>query len=94
MKQILATMLDKDPFLTLESLRKNFEVKPSISTISRVLKTLKYKRRKSVPKTHCLREILERKQRDFSQQIKDVDLSRVISIDETGFQTTDIQKED
>ena len=58
MKQILATVLDKDPFLTLESLRNNFEVKPSISTISRVLKTLKYKRRKSVPKTyHCSREM-------------------------------------
>ena len=83
-KKNLTTVLDKNPFVTLESLQKNFQEKPSISTISRILKTLKYKRRKHVPKTyHCSKEMLEKRQKDFSQYIKDVDLSRVISIDET-----------
>jgi transposase len=50
---------------------------------------MKYKRRRSVAQSYfCSQEVLKKKQALFIESMEDVDITRVISIDETGFIST------
>ncbi len=91
-QQVVVSSLHNDPFATLSHLKHKFEEpSPSISTISRTLKALKYKRRKAdIKSIYCSKEVLNQKQTAFIAAMKDIDVTRVISIvDETGFLSVD-----
>lgn len=61
---------------------------PSVSTISRMLKTLKFKRKRvKTHVTHTKPHVLAEKIKAFQELVKDVPLDQILSIDETGFGT-------
>lgn len=61
---------------------------PSESTIARILKQLKFKRKRvSTHVTYTKPDVLREKIRTFQDTIGDIPLDEIISIDETGFGT-------
>lgn len=88
---LLGDILSSSPFVTLSQIREHFPTqKPSISTLSRTLKSLKYKRRKAtIRPIYCDEENLMKKTSAFVSRIANVDICNVVSLDEVGFCTTD-----
>lgn len=83
-----------DGFTTLQAIQLElsrahpFERNISLSTVSRILKALKFRRKRiKTHVTYCKPEVLATKIRTFQDLIKDIPLSDIISIDETGFGT-------
>ena len=86
--EFVLAMLIRHPTTTLDQMRLAFPVdhRPSISTMHQIVKSLGYKRRRIRKKyIYSSEQMLKEKVQDFGNQIKNIDISSVISIDETGF---------
>lgn len=88
----LQKLLRNEPCQTLLHLSSQFEEpKPSVSTVSRCLKKMKYKYRKVLfHQVECNQLNCETKIKEFIENVRNIDTQKVVSLDEVGFRTTEL----
>jgi transposase len=86
--KVVKETLNDNPDQTCGQIQAKFTTtaSPSLQTISRIIKQLGMKRRRrNLKQICCTKEALEEKTRKFIEEIRTVDISKVISLDEVGF---------